>query len=140
MFTYQWIYLKENYNIYCSSCCSSELKYSHYYTCYLVFYWFDVFYCYIFYLCVCVCTVCSREVSCRILESKDWASLGQHDFRINALNKGTYLSWLRPVSYLRCRCTYAYIYGVIRVNSIIGNMLQGSTLLVNFEIIDIDEF
>ena len=49
-----------------------------------------------------------------IRESQDLTSMGQHDLRINAFNKGnTYISSMRSVSYLSCR----YNAGVIRVQS-----------------------
>ena len=54
-------------------------------------------------------TTCSDPVGIMdwevfIHESQDLASVGQHDLRIEAFNKGnTYLSSMRSVSYLSCR-------------------------------------
>ena len=54
-------------------------------------------------------TTCSAPVGiidwgCLIHESHDLAFVGQHDLRIQALNKGnTYLSSMRSVSYLSYR-------------------------------------
>ena len=51
---------------------------------------------------------------CLIHESQDLASVGQHDLRIKALNKGNlYLPSMRSVSYLSCRrtlCIHSKIY------------------------------